>query len=145
MTVTDLLGLLGGLGMFLFGMNLMSSGLEAAAGEKMKKLMEKLTDTTLKGVVIGTLITALIQSSSATTVMLVGFVNSGLMSLSQTVGIIMGANIGATLNGVLLAVGVGEMAPLIIFVGAALIMFSKKEKIKQYGNIIIGLVYFSRG
>ena len=145
MTVTDLLGLLGGLGMFLFGMNLMSSGLEAAAGEKMKKLMEKLTDTTLKGVVIGTLITALIQSSSATTVMLVGFVNSGLMSLSQTVGIIMGANIGATLNGVLLAVGVGEMAPLIIFVGAALIMFSKKEKIKQYGNIIIGLGILFQG
>ena len=145
MTVTDLLGLLGGLGMFLFGMNLMSSGLEAAAGERMKKLMEKLTDTTLKGVVIGTLITALIQSSSATTVMLVGFVNSGLMSLSQTVGIIMGANIGATLNGVLLAVGVGEMAPLIIFVGAALIMFSKKEKIKQYGNIIIGLGILFQG
>lgn len=145
MTVTDLLGLLGGLGMFLFGMNLMSSGLEAAAGEKMKKLMEKLTDTTLKGVVIGTLITALIQSSSATTVMLVGFVNSGLMSLSQTVGIIMGANIGATLNGVLLAVGVGEMAPLIIFVGATLIMFSKKEKVKQYGNIIIGLGILFQG
>lgn len=145
MTVTDLLGLLGGLGMFLFGMNLMSSGLEAAAGEKMKKLMEKLTDTTLKGVIVGTFITALIQSSSATTVMLVGFVNSGLMSLSQTVGIIMGANIGATLNGVLLAVGVGEMAPLIIFVGAALIMFSKKEKIKQYGNIIIGLGILFQG
>ncbi|MBR5874011.1 MAG: Na/Pi cotransporter family protein [Oscillospiraceae bacterium] len=145
MTVTDALGLLGGLGMFLFGMNLMSSGLEAAAGEKMKKLMEKLTDTTLKGVLVGTIITALIQSSSATTVMLVGFVNSGLMTLSQTVGIIMGANIGATLNGVLLAVGVGELAPLIIFVGAALIMFSKKEKIKQYGNIIIGLGILFQG
>ena len=145
MTVTDALGLLGGLGMFLFGMNLMSSGLEAAAGEKMKKLMEKLTDTTLKGVLVGTIITALIQSSSATTVMLVGFVNSGLMALPQTVGIIMGANIGATLNGVLLAVGVGELAPLIIFVGAALIMFSKKEKIKQYGNIIIGLGILFQG
>ena len=145
MTVTDALGLLGGLGMFLFGMNLMSSGLEAAAGEKMKKLMEKLTDTTLKGVLVGTIITALIQSSSATTVMLVGFVNSGLMTLSQTVGIIMGANIGATLNGVLLAVGVGELAPLIIFVGAALIMFCKKEKIKQYGNIIIGLGILFQG
>ena len=145
MTVTDALGLLGGLGMFLFGMNLMSSGLEAAAGEKMKKLMEKLTDTTLKGVLVGTIITALIQSSSATTVMLVGFVNSGLMALSQTVGIIMGANIGATHNGVLLAVGVGELAPLIIFVGAALIMFSKKEKIKQYGNIIIGLGILFQG
>ena len=145
MTVTDALGLLGGLGMFLFGMNLMSSGLEAAAGEKMKKLMEKLTDTTLKGVLVGTIITALIQSSSATTVMLVGFVNSGLMALSQTVGIIMGANIGATLNGVLLAVGVGELAPLIMFGGAALIMFSEKEKVKQYGNIIIGLGILFQG
>lgn len=139
MTISDLLGLLGGLGMFLFGMNLMSSGLEAAAGEKMKRLMEKLTSTTFKGVIIGTFITALIQSSSATTVMLVGFVNSGLMTLSQTVGIIMGANIGATMNGVLLAVGIGEVAPLFVFIGAAFIMFAKNEKIKQVGNIITGL------
>ena len=139
MTISDLLGLLGGLGMFLFGMNLMSSGLEAAAGEKMKRLMEKLTSTTFKGVIIGTFITALIQSSSATTVMLVGFVNSGLMTLSQTVGIIMGANIGATMNGVLLAVGIGEVAPLFVFIGAAFIMFAKNEKIKQVGNIVIGL------
>ena len=139
MSVNDILSLFGGLGMFLFGMHLMSDGLEAAAGEKMKKLMEKLTSTTMKGVIIGTIITALIQSSSATTVMLVGFVNSGLMTLSQTVGIIMGANIGATMNGVLLAVGIGELAPAIIFVGAFLIMFAKGEKPKQIGNIIIGL------
>lgn len=139
MTITDALSLCGGLGMFLFGMNLMSSGLEAAAGEKMKRLMEKLTSTTLKGVIIGTVITALIQSSSATTVMLVGFVNSGLMSLAQTVGIIMGANIGATMNGVLLAVGVGEIAPAIEFAGVCMIMFSKNEKVKQTGNIITGL------
>ena len=139
MTITDALSLCGGLGMFLFGMHLMSDGLEAAAGEKMKKLLEKLTSNTFMGVIIGAFITALIQSSSATTVMLVGFVNSGLMSLSQTVGIIMGANIGATMNGVLLAVGIGELAPAIVFVGACLIMFSKKEKINQIGNIIIGL------
>lgn len=139
MSINDVLSLCGGLGMFLFGMHLMSDGLEAAAGEKMKKLMEKLTDTTMKGVIIGTFITALIQSSSATTVMLVGFVNSGLMSLSQTVGIIMGANIGATMNGVLLAVGIGELAPAIVFAGAVLIMFCKQEKLKQTGNIIIGL------
>ena len=139
MSVNDVLSLCGGLGMFLFGMHLMSDGLEAAAGEKMKKLMEKLTSTTMKGVIIGTIITALIQSSSATTVMLVGFVNSGLMTLSQTVGIIMGANIGATMNGVLLAVGIGEIAPAFVFAGAALIMFAKGEKPKQIGNIIIGL------
>ncbi len=139
MSINDVLSLCGGLGMFLFGMHLMSDGLEAAAGEKMKKLMERLTSTTMKGVVIGTVITALIQSSSATTVMLVGFVNSGLMTLSQTVGIIMGANIGATMNGVLLAVGIGELAPAIVFAGAVLIMFCKDEKLKQVGNIIIGL------
>ena len=139
MSINDALSLCGGLGMFLFGMHLMSDGLEAAAGEKMKKLMEKLTSTTMKGVIVGTVITALIQSSSATTVMLVGFVNSGLMTLSQTVGIIMGANIGATMNGVLLAVGIGELAPAIVFVGSALIMFAKGEKPKQIGNIIIGL------
>lgn len=139
MTVSDALSLCGGLGMFLFGMHMMSDGLEAAAGEKMKKMLEKLTSNTFMGVIIGTVITALIQSSSATTVMLVGFVNSGLMSLSQTVGIIMGANIGATMNGVLLAVGIGELAPAIVFVGACLIMFTKKEKLNQIGNIIIGL------
>ncbi len=139
MSINDILSLCGGLGMFLFGMHLMSDGLEAAAGEKMKRLMEKLTSTTMKGVIIGTVITALIQSSSATTVMLVGFVNSGLMTLSQTVGIIMGANIGATMNGVLLAVGIGELAPAIVFAGAVLIMFCKQEKLKQIGNIIIGL------
>ena len=139
MTVTDVLSLCGGLGMFLFGMHLMSDGLEAAAGEKMKQLMEKLTSSTIKGILVGTFITALIQSSSATTVMLVGFVNSGLMNLGNTVGIIMGANIGATMNGVLLAVGVGELAPAIEFAGVCLIMFSKDEKIKQIGNIITGL------
>ncbi len=139
MTLSDFLSLCGGLGMFLFGMHMMSDGLEAAAGEKMKKLLEKLTSSTFMGVIIGTIITALIQSSSATTVMLVGFVNSGLMSLSQTVGIIMGANIGATMNGVLLAVGIGELAPAIVFVGSCMIMFTKNEKTNQIGNIIIGL------
>ncbi|MBQ3587575.1 MAG: Na/Pi cotransporter family protein [Oscillospiraceae bacterium] len=139
MTVSDALALCGGLGLFLFGMHMMSDGLEAAAGEKMKQLMEKLTSSTFKGIVVGTFITALIQSSSATTVMLVGFVNSGLMNLANTVGIIMGANIGATMNGVLLAVGVGELAPAIEFIGVCLIMFSKNEKIKQTGNIITGL------
>ena len=139
MGMNEILSLCGGLGMFLFGMHMMSDGLEAAAGEKMKRLMEKLTSTTMKGVIIGTVITALIQSSSATTVMLVGFVNSGLMSLSQTVGIIMGANIGATMNGVLLAVGIGELAPAIVFVGSVMIMFTKNEKTKEIGNIIVGL------
>lgn len=139
MSLADALNLCGGLGMFLFGMHMMSDGLEVAAGEKMKSLMEKLTSNTFKGVLVGTLITALIQSSSATTVMLVGFVNSGLMNLANTVGIIMGANIGATMNGVLLAVGVGEIAPAIEFIGVCMMIFSKDEKVKQIGSIIAGL------
>ena len=101
MGISEMLSLCGGLALFLYGMHMMSSGLEAAAGDRMKQMLEKLTSNTIMGVVIGTVITALIQSSSATTVMLVGFVNSGIMDLSQTVGIIMGANIGATMNGVL--------------------------------------------
>ena len=105
----------------------------------MKQMLEKLTSNTIMGVVIGTVITALIQSSSATTVMLVGFVNSGIMDLSQTVGIIMGANIGATMNGVLLAVGIGDIAPAFAFIGVCLIQFTKDEKKNHIGEIIAGL------
>ena len=129
----------GGLALFLYGMHTMSDGLEVAAGEKMRQVLEKLTSNTIMGVIVGAVITAIIQSSSATTVMLVGFVNSGLMTLSQTVGIIMGANIGATMNGVLLAVGIGDIAPLFAFIGVCLIMFSKDEKKNHIGTIIAGL------
>ena len=139
MTLNDAFSLFGGLGLFLYGMRMMSDGLEEAAGEKMRKIMEKLTSSTFMGVVVGTVITAIIQSSSATTVMLVGFVNSGLMQLSQTVGIIMGANIGATMNGVLLAVGIGDIAPAIEFLGVCLIIFCKDKKKKQIGVITAGL------
>ena len=125
MSFNDALSLFGGLALFLYGMHMMSDGLEAAAGEKMKKILEKLTSSTIKGVAVGTLITAIIQSSSATTVMLVGFVNSGLMALENTVGVIMGANIGTTMTGILLSVGIGDIAPAIAFIGVALIMFSR--------------------
>lgn len=139
MGVSEILSLCGGLALFLYGMHMMSSGLEAAAGDRMKQMLEKLTSSTVMGVVIGTVITALIQSSSATTVMLVGFVNSGIMDLSQTVGIIMGANIGATMNGVLLAVGIGDIAPAFAFIGVCLIQFTKDEKKNHIGEIIAGL------
>ena len=139
MGISEMLSLCGGLALFLYGMHMMSSGLEAAAGERMKQMLEKLTSNTIMGVVIGTVITALIQSSSATTVMLVGFVNSGIMDLSQTVGIIMGANIGATMNGVLLAVGIGDIAPAFAFIGVCLIQFTKDEKKNHIGEIIAGL------
>jgi len=139
MSFNDALSLFGGLALFLYGMHMMSDGLEAAAGEKMKKILEKLTSSTIKGVAVGTLITAIIQSSSATTVMLVGFVNSGLMALENTVGVIMGANIGTTMTGILLSVGIGDIAPAIAFIGVALIMFSKDDKKNKLGVIIAGL------
>ena len=115
MGVELLLGLLGGLALFLYGMQMMSNNLEAAAGNKMKQILEKLTTNRFMGILVGAGITALIQSSSATTVMTVGFVNSGLMSLNQAVWIIMGANIGTTITGQLIALDVGALAPLIAF------------------------------
>lgn len=109
-------------------MQMMSNGLEAAAGNKMKQILEKLTANRFLGVLVGAVITAVIQSSSATTVMVVGFVNSGMMTLRQAVWIIMGANIGTTITGQLIALDVGEIAPLIAFIGVALIVFIKKQK-----------------
>ena len=106
MKLTDIMGLLGGLALFLYGMQMMSQGLENAAGDKMKQILEKLTSNRLLGVLVGAVITAVIQSSSATTVMVVGFVNSGMMTLTQAIWIIMGANIGTTITGQLIALDV---------------------------------------
>ncbi len=139
MSPADGLSLLGGLALFLYGMGMMSDGLEAAAGEKMKKVLETLTSTTLKGIMAGALVTAVIQSSSATTVMLVGFVNSGIMALENTVGVIMGANIGTTMTGILTSVGIGDVAPLLAIIGVALPMFVKNEKAHDICTIIAGL------
>ena len=137
--ISILLGLLGGLALFLYGMQMMSSGLEAAAGNRMKRILERLTSNRFLGVLVGAVITAVIQSSSATTVMVVGFVNSGMMTLRQAVWIIMGANIGTTITGQLIALDVGAMAPLFAFVGVAMVVFLKKPQIHHYGNILAGL------
>ena len=137
--ITDFFSLLGGLALFLYGMRMMSNGLEAAAGNKMKQILEKLTANRFLGVLVGAGITAVIQSSSATTVMVVGFVNSGMMTLKQAVWIIMGANIGTTITGQLIALDVGELAPLFAFAGVALIVFVKKQKVHHYGLIVAGL------
>lgn len=139
MSITNILSLLGGLALFLYGMQMMSGGLEAAAGNKMKQILERLTANRFLGVVVGALITAVIQSSSATTVMVVGFVNSGMMTLSQAVWIIMGANIGTTITGQLIALDVGMMAPLFAFAGVAMVVFLKSPKAHHYGEIIAGL------
>jgi phosphate:Na+ symporter len=120
-------------------MQMMSSGMEAALGNKMKTILEKLTANRFLGVLAGAIITAIIQSSSATTVMVVGFVNSGMMTLRQAVWIIMGANIGTTITGQLIALDVGAIAPLIAFIGVAMIVFLKSEKLSHIGSILAGL------
>lgn len=139
MGITDVLALLGGLALFLYGMQMMSTGLEAAAGNRMKSILEKLTSNRIKGVLVGAAITAVIQSSSATTVMVVGFVNSGLMTLKQAVWVIMGANIGTTITGQLIALDIGAIAPLFAIAGVGAIMFIKSEKVHHISSIFAGL------
>lgn len=139
MSIESFFSLLGGLALFLYGMQMMSTNLEAAAGSRMKQILERLTANRFLGVLVGAGITAIIQSSSATTVMVVGFVNSQLMTLKQAVWIIMGANIGTTITGQLIALDIGAIAPLIAFVGVALILFVKKKKIQFAGGIVAGL------
>ena len=139
MGIADLLALLGGLALFLYGMQMMSAGLEAAAGNKMKSILEKLTSNRIKGVLVGAGITAVIQSSSATTVMVVGFVNSGLMTLKQAVWIIMGANIGTTITGQLIALDIGAIAPLFAILGVGAMMFVKNEQVHHISSILAGL------
>ena len=139
MGITDVLALLGGLALFLYGMQMMSTGLEAAAGNRMKSILEKLTSNRVKGVLVGAAITAVIQSSSATTVMVVGFVNSGLMTLKQAVWVIMGANIGTTITGQLIALDIGAIAPLFAIAGVGAIMFIKSEKVHHISRIFAGL------
>ena len=139
MGLGDILALLGGLALFLHGMQMMSSGLEAAAGSKMKSILERLTANRFLGVLVGAMITAVIQSSSATTVMVVGFVNAGMMTLNQAVWIIMGANIGTTVTSLLIALDVGALAPVLAFVGVVLMVFVKKPQAQHIGQILAGL------
>lgn len=139
MELTNIFSLLGGLALFLYGMTMMSNGLELAAGNKMKSILEKLTSNRFLGVAVGALITAIIQSSSATTVMVVGFVNAGLMQLTNAVWVIMGANIGTTITGQLIALDITALAPIIAFVGVVLIAFFKSKTLDAFGEIIAGL------
>ncbi len=137
--VNIVMGLLGGLALFLYGMELMSDGLKKAAGENMKLILAALSKNRFLGVLTGTVTTAIIQSSSVTTVLLVGFVSAGLMSLSQSVSIIFGANIGTTITAQIIAFKVTKYALLMIAVGFGMLFFSKKEAIRQYGSILLGL------
>ncbi|MEG0133681.1 Na/Pi cotransporter family protein [Clostridium sp.] len=130
--------LMGGLGLFIYGMKLMGDGLENAAGEGLKTILEKVTKNPLIAVLVGAIVTAVIQSSSATTVMVVGFVNAGIMNLAQAAGIIMGANIGTTITAQLVAFKLDTIAPLFVFFGAFMVMFAKGKKRKDIGNIVLG-------
>ncbi len=151
MTIFGLFSLFGGLAMFLYGMNVMGDGLEKLGGGKFEKILGKLTSTPIKGVLLGALVTAVIQSSSATTVMVVGFVNSGIMKLAQAIGIIMGANIGTTITSWILSLSGIEgdsflvqickpanFTPILALIGIILQMFTKSEKKKNIGNILLG-------
>lgn len=138
MSYKDYFLLLGGLGLFVYGMNLMGEGLQKAAGERLKRILEVLTTNKFLGVLVGTAVTMIIQSSSATTVMIVGFVNAGLMNLSQAAGVIMGANIGTTITAQLLAFNLSDIAPLVLAIGVIMTMFSKKKKTKDLGEIVLG-------
>lgn len=133
-----LLGLMGGLGLFLFGMKLMSDGLEKAAGAKMRSILEFFTKNTIRGILVGTFFTAVIQSSSAATVMTVSFVNSGLMNLYQAAGVIMGANIGTTVTSQLISFNLSALAPLFVIAGVVMYMFCKRQKIQNIGMVILG-------
>ncbi|MGI5873265.1 MAG: Na/Pi cotransporter family protein [Bacillota bacterium] len=139
MSVSNFLGLLGGLALFLYGMQMMGGGLEAAAGNRMRGILEKLTSNRFLGLAVGAGITAVIQSSSATTVMAVGFVNSGMLKLQQAVWVIMGANVGTTITGQLIALDVGMYAPLFAFIGVALIVFTKGTRPRHWGQVVAGL------
>lgn len=132
------ISLLGGLGLFLFGMKLMSEGLEKAAGAKMRNILEVMTKNRFVGVVVGALFTAVIQSSSATTVMVVSFVNAQLMTLSQAAGVIMGANIGTTITSQLVSLDLSGIAPIFLFIGVIMVMFSKKQIVRKIGEVVLG-------
>lgn len=130
--------LFGGLGLFLFGMKLMGDGLENAAGNKLKNILEKVTRNKIIGVLVGAAVTAVIQSSSATTVMVVSFVNAGLMTLSQATGVIMGACIGTTITAQMVSFNLNQLAPIFVGVGAIALLSVKKKKSKDLASIVLG-------
>ena len=138
MTVYELFTMLGGIGLFLYGMNIMSLGLKNACGEKLKTILEHATKNKYISVVVGIIVTLLIQSSSATDVMVIGFVHSGLMTLAQAIGVIMGANIGTTITAQITAFHIGAYAPAILFLGTVMYLFLGKPFLKHIGTVIMG-------
>ena len=154
MSLFDLLGMIGGLALFLYGMHMLSEGLEKISGGRLEKVLESLTNNKIKAVLLGAGVTAVIQSSSAATVMVIGFVNSGIMKLSQAVGIIMGANVGTTITSWLLSltgiesdnlllklVKPTSFSPVLAMIGVIFIMFLKNSKKRDLGIIFVGICH----
>lgn len=138
MSIYDIFTMFGGLGLFLYGLHMLSEGLKSSAGNKLKAILEKLTTNRFMGVIVGTVVTMVIQSSSATTVMVVGFVNAGLMNISQAFGVILGANIGTTVTAQIIAFKLSNWAPLFIIVGVVPMLFAKKRSVRYIGTIVAG-------
>ncbi|MDD3532578.1 MAG: Na/Pi symporter, partial [Candidatus Cloacimonetes bacterium] len=138
MSILQIINFIGGLALFIFGMNKMTDNLQAVAGNEMRRILKMLTNTPLKGVIVGMSVTALIQSSSATMVMLIGFVNAGIMTLSQAVGVVMGANIGTTITAQLIAFKIGHYAFAFIIVGVFLLLIRNSRRMERWSLIIIG-------
>jgi len=138
LTITDFFKLFGGLGMFFMGMNMMSDGLNRVAGDRLKSFLDKITNNPIKGVLVGTIVTMIIQSSSATTVMVVGLVNAGLMSVYQGAGVMLGAAIGTTITAQLIALDLSEIAPLFLALGVFMTMFGKTNKNELVGDALAG-------
>ena len=138
MNLSIILSMAGGLGLFLYGMRIMSDSIEKVAGARLRGILERLTKNRFMAILVGVFFTAVIQSSSACTVMVVSFVNSGLMNLTQAAGVIFGANIGTTVTALLVSFKLEKVAPIILLVGVLLVMFVKKQKVSRFGEVIIG-------
>ena len=138
MSFGTILSMAGGLGLFLFGMELMSDSIEKVAGAKLRRILEIFTTNRFMGMIVGIIFTGIIQSSSACTVMVVSFVNSGLMNLYQAAGVILGANIGTTITSQLVSFNLSKIAPLILLVGVVVMMFTKKEKVRKVAEVVVG-------
>ena len=158
MGVSNVLALFGGVALFLFGMQLMGDGLKKVAGNKLELVLWKLSGTPLKGILLGTVVTAVIQSSSATSAMVVGFVNTGMMTVVQSISIVMGANIGTSITGWLLCLSLlggksgwlsllstDTISAVVAFIGIIWLMFSKKENKKNLGGIMLGFAVLMYG
>lgn len=139
MTISHWIGLAGGLALFLYGIRLMGDGIQHLAGSKLKNALEKLTRNRIVGLFVGLFVTAIIQSSNATTSMAVGFVNAGLMDFARASSVILGANIGTTATGLLIALKISDIAPIIAFLGVILIVFIKNKHANSAGSVIAGL------